>query len=363
MTKPSASINTLQVSMLLITTIGIQTHVIIIPALLESAGRDSWISAIASGAISFIGIGLIYYVMRKTKQENLIVWTRQHIGVIPSYLIALLICVALLISTYIGIKDTVNWTKVTYLVNTPEFVIEFSIILLGFLAALAGIEAIAITNGILLPLVIFFGHIVMIGNMPRKDYTFLFPLFQNGYEHFFHGMLYSTASMIEILALLFLQHHLKKPMRYIHIFIIQLILVILMLSPLTGAIAAFGPETAQKLRYPAFEQWRLLILMAGYIDQVDFLSIYQWLVGTFIRMSIGMYLIVEFLNIKKRRAWALFGLAVLLMILVQFPMGDVDFWLLLYYVLLPVNFIIFISILLLMLLFVLWKGVRSQRRM
>lgn len=363
MPNTSTSISTLQLSMILITFIGIQNHVLIIPALLESGGRDSWVSALVTGAISLVVVGLVYFVMKRTEQANIAYWINKRIGKIPGIFFVFLICLVLLIQVYIAVKDTTNWTKSSYLVNTPEIVIELSILLLGLLAALAGIEAIAITNGILLPFVILFGHLVMTGNFPRKDYTYLFPLFQNGYEPLWHGMLYAAASLVEIVGILFLQHYLKKPIRFLPLFITQLILITLMLSPLTGAIAAFGPETAQKLRYPAFEQWRILILVAGYIDQVDFLSIYQWLVGTFIRVSVGMYLFVEFLNLTgKKRKWALLGLVVVLLLLVQIPKSDVDFWFLLYYVLLPGNFVILSVIFLFLFVFALWKGKKQEKR-
>jgi spore germination protein KB len=361
MNQTSASINVLQLTMLIITVVGIQDHVIITPALLESAGRDSWVAVLLAGAVVLIWLGMVYFIMKRTKQANLVFWISKHVGKIPAMVVILLICVDLFIGVFVTLKDTSDWTNASYLISTPNFVIELSIVALCFFGAYAGIEAIAIANGILLPVVVLLGHLVMLGNMPRKDYTFLFPVLQNGLEPLLKGMLYAGSGFVEVLAVLFLQHHLKSSMRFLPLFLTGCILILLTFGPITGAIAAFGPEIAQQLRYPAFEQWRLLILAAGYIDKADFLSIYQWLTGTFIRISVGLFLIVEILNLSRKKTWALISLSLILLILSQIPISDIEFWRLLYNILLPVSFGIMFIISLLLLVFVLWKEPEKQK--
>ncbi|MBA4544666.1 GerAB/ArcD/ProY family transporter [Thermoactinomyces sp. CICC 10521] len=191
MKTTSASINVLQLTMLIITAVGIQTHVIITPALLESAGRDSWVAVLLAGAVVLIWL----VIMKRTKQANLVFWISKHVGKLPAVVVILLICADLFIGVFVTLKDTSNWTNASYLISTPNFVIALSIIALCFFGAYAGIEAIAITNGILLPVVVLLGHLVMLGNMPRKDYAFLFPILQNGLEPLLKGMIYAAQDL------------------------------------------------------------------------------------------------------------------------------------------------------------------------
>ncbi|HDR7613814.1 TPA: spore gernimation protein, partial [Bacillus mycoides] len=58
-----------QVSMILIGSIGIINHVIMIPMLLDTSGRDSWISIILVSIIYLIWISLIFIIYKNIKNE------------------------------------------------------------------------------------------------------------------------------------------------------------------------------------------------------------------------------------------------------------------------------------------------------
>ncbi len=69
MTKQTITL--FQVSMILIGSIGIINHVIMIPMLLDTSGRDSWISIILVSIIYLIWISLIFIIYRNIKNEHL----------------------------------------------------------------------------------------------------------------------------------------------------------------------------------------------------------------------------------------------------------------------------------------------------
>ncbi|MFR9721672.1 hypothetical protein ACL00X_20305, partial [Aeromonas diversa] len=81
---------------------------------------------------------------------------------------------------------------------------------------------------------------------------------------------------------------------------IGLSFLILTLGPTIGAIAEFGPFVAAKQRYPAFEEWRL-VSIGRYIEHLDFLSVYQWFVGAFIRLSLLCFLTPDVLQISNKK--------------------------------------------------------------
>jgi hypothetical protein len=97
------------------------------------------------------------------------------------------------------------------------------------------------------------------------------------------------------------------------LWLLGLFLIILVIGPTVGAIAEFGPAEAARLRYPAYEEWRLVVI-GRYIRHLDFFSIYQWLSGAFVRISMTMYIIAEMIvgdnSPRKRHACLLFLLAV-----------------------------------------------------
>jgi hypothetical protein len=129
-------------------------------------------------------------------------------------------------------------------------------------------------------------------------------------------------SMSLFLVLLF-QHRIHKKARLWPLVVTALIMVNLTVSPLTGAIAEFGPVEAARQRFPAYEEWRL-ITFGHYLEHVDFLSIYQWLVGGFVRVTLAVLLIPEIFHLPngKLRTGLLIAVYVLLVAATQIPLSD-----------------------------------------
>ncbi|WP_233443811.1 hypothetical protein [Halalkalibacterium halodurans] len=72
----------------------------------------------------------------------------------------------------------------------------------------------------------------------------------------------------------------------------------LSLGPTIGSIAAFGPEVAAQMRFPAFEQWRLVVL-GEHFSHVDFLAVFQLLSGVTIRIALFSFLLYDTLDFKS----------------------------------------------------------------
>src|SRR5690606_15365783 len=129
-----------------------------------------------------------------------------------------------------------------------------------------------------------------IANIEHKDYSLLFPIFEHGFtSDILVSVVYLLGCFAEITLLLLLQHHLKKPIKLWQLIAFVLFIIMLAFGPTVGAIAEFGPVESAKQRFPAYEQWKL-IKIGMYIEHLDFLSVYQWFTGTFIRSTISLYL-------------------------------------------------------------------------
>lgn len=326
--------------------VGILDHVIVIPILLQTAARDAWVSVLVSSIVLLIWIPFLYFVMKRSDQQHLFVWLKLRLGPVIAWFVLFMIIVDLFLMCAMTIRDVTFWTNMTYLPKTPNWILVILFAFVSYLAARSGLRTIAIANGVLLPFVVLLGFFVMTANFPHKDYSLLFPLFEYGHEPMLKGMVYAGSGFAEMMYFVFMQHRLKRKMKLVPLLVTGMILVELTLSPLTGAIAVFGPEEAARMRFPAYEQWRL-ITFGHFIEHVDFFSIYQWLVGSFIRISFGMFLITDLLRISKdsRRNVLFVLLFVLLIAVSQIPMNDKTFLALLSTFLLPFEmvFVLFLS--------------------
>src|SRR5699024_2256361 len=144
--------------------------------------------------------------------------------------------------------------------------------------------------------------------MQFKDFSLMLPMLEHGYDPVFRSIIYQGSGMVEIFLFLMLQHKFQSEFKYRHFLVTALILTYLTLGPLVGAIEEFGPKQAAMQRYPAYEEWGLARLGA-YIEHVDYLSIYQWLTGAFIRITLFLYFVRIILNkpSKKANAWIVIG--------------------------------------------------------
>ncbi|MFC5452768.1 endospore germination permease [Paenibacillus aestuarii] len=289
MSNPKITI--LQMCMLMIMSVGLVNHVTIIPILLDDADKDSWISIIFTIPLCALWVFIPFFIVKKTKQSNFMDWLKTNRLSWFKPLFITLFAAYLSANIFITIREVITWTKITYLPQTPLFVTRLTLLILCVYAAARGIKAIAIAAGMLLPLVWILGFFVMSSNFQVKRYSLLFPLFTTGSGPIMQCMADVSASLMELILVVVLQHHLKNNLKWWHLPLLVCMISGLTLGPVMGAIAAFGYE-ATKLKYPAYEQWRL-VQLGAFVSHVDFLSIYQWISGAFIRISLSLFLLVD----------------------------------------------------------------------
>ncbi|CAG7632269.1 hypothetical protein PAESOLCIP111_03363 [Paenibacillus solanacearum] len=282
------------------TSVGISNHVLLIPVLLQIGKRDSWISSTAAVIPVLVWVFVLYAVVKRGGGGNVTELIRHTYGKVVSVFLMMLVIAYCIENALVSINDFVTWTNISYLPQTPRMAVMISFVALCFFAAYFGILAIAIASGILLPFVILLGHLVMASNMQFKDYSLLFPLFTHGYRNALDDVLVTCGALFELVLVVFLQQHVSSRLRLSSLLLLSVMLVGLTVGPLTGAIAIFGPFEAAALRYPAFEQWKM-VQMGKYISHLDFLSIFQWVTGSFIRVSLLIYLMLDVTGLRRGR--------------------------------------------------------------
>lgn len=334
----------LQAFMLIITSAGVLNHVIIIPILIQTSGRDSWISVLLTAVVFFMWIPLLYFIIRRSGQTHILIWLKRHTGRF-AYFPILIILIEMLTVTIMTVRDVCYWTNVNYLPNTPNLFVVCFFMIAVFYIVNAGLRAVSLVNGILLPLVIFLGFFVAILNFKFKDYSLLLPILEHGTTPIFKGMLYSGAGLIGIIQILFMQHRINTKISWVPLMVIGFLLVELTIGPLAGAIAIFGPHEASRLRFTAYEEWRM-ITFSHYFEHVDFLSIYQWLVGAFIRCSLNIALILELINPLSQRIRSFLLIVIILFVIMgsQIQISDKLFMTFLQSVFLPGSLFVLLGI-------------------
>ncbi|MFC4099906.1 GerAB/ArcD/ProY family transporter [Paenibacillus xanthanilyticus] len=285
---------------MLILSVGLANHVIVLPLILNDAGRDAWLCAPVALAAALPWVYFILHgTLKRTGGEPL---ARQLFQRLPKPVAILLLApmgLQLIVTSFHTYAETAGWTTLTYLPATPPFIIYVCLIALISFGVWKGIRAIAIMSTMLLPAVVFLGDFVMTANMPDKDYSYLLPILEHGPDGVLLGSLMTLGSISELFILLLVKHHLSRPIQSGHLIGLIVFLMLLTVGPAIGAVTEFGPVEAAKLRYPAFAQWRL-VTIGRYIEHLDFFAIFQWVSGSFVRISMSMFVVLELLSLRKK---------------------------------------------------------------
>lgn len=279
---------------ILILTVGLVNHVLIVPILLSDAKRDAWMAVIFAFIVILPWTAIPFFnLLKKLNHQRFDKWLKDRVHpVIAWFIIGYFLLILFLVGSETLIV-TSSWTGTTYLPNTPTYVVALVFLALCLYAACMGLRTIAFMSCLLVPMVVLLGDFVMSTNMPHKDYRYLLPMLEFGFSPVVRASINCLTAFSELFMLLFMQHHLKKSYKRWHLLLLILFLGLLAVGPLTGAISEFGPGEAEKMRYPAFSQWRL-VSIGRYFEHVDFFAIFQWLSGALIRVSLAIYLILEF---------------------------------------------------------------------
>ncbi|WP_099363255.1 endospore germination permease [Fredinandcohnia onubensis] len=315
-----------QLLFVLILFIGISNHVLIMPHLLTTGKRDAWICVFFAYVILLFWGYILYLIMKKNEQRLCLSdWITSRAGGRISHVFIAILWVYVFSISAISFYDLIQSINIYFLPRTPSFVVMLPFLLICIWSAYTGLKSIVYVSAVLLPIVWMLGIFVATFTLQEKDYSYLFPVLVDGYQPVVKGTTIILGGSADFLVLLLLQHHLKKSFTKLNLFLLITILAILILGPTMGSLSSFGPAVASDMRFPAFEQWRLITL-GNYISHVDFLAVFQLLSGELIRVSLGLYLLSDMLKghmlpAKKKHIFAV--ASILLGLLTLIPLSDI----------------------------------------
>lgn len=298
------TVSLLHVIFLSMTVIGLKNHVTILPRLLSVGGRDGWMAVIVSAIIILPWLFLLIYIHKATNQEPLMDWLALKIGKTPIAIIRYVIAFYLLIIAAFSLAETLQWVTGTFLPESPMLIMLFIYTGLCIYLASSNLQTIVMVNVLVLFWLVILGFFVAFTNIQVKEYKLLLPMLEHGIKPVAASLVYPASGFVELFMFLFLQHRFKSKVRWYHYGIMLFILMGLTIGPLIGAITEFGPDEAAKQRYPAYEEWGL-VAIGRFIEHLDFLSIYQWLTGAFVRVGFILYLVTDLLKMTgdKIKIW------------------------------------------------------------
>ncbi|RAR43473.1 endospore germination permease [Paenibacillus sp. MDMC362] len=353
-------IPTNQAFMIMMLTAGLTNHVMIIPVLLEKSGRDAWITILVSAVLFLPWVLLIYGIINKIGNRSIKQALDESSGRGFRLLMMSMSGLYFFAFAFYTLKEVIDWTKSSFMIQTPVIATALILMVLCLVTVNHGIKTIGVSAGILLPFVVLLGIFVSLSNVKVKNYNYLLPVLEDGFLPVISGIPVMFGGLSQFILILFLRPHLQKKPRFLTILLIHIVLIFLTFGPTVGGLAEFGPEEMKLQRYPAYEQWRL-VKLGKFVEHVDFLSIFQWLSGAYISISVSIFMLCETLLPKSKQSVGILAVSTLLIILCASPISNLKMYYAMADYFLPVS-AIYITILSLLMFFLIRKPEQQQQQ-
>ena len=268
--------------------------IIILPPIATGyTGQDGWIVSLLS--IPF-GLALVWMMMMLAgyyPKLNLIQINEQLLGKWLGPVISLLYILFFLIASSIYIREVGDFLTTQLFVNTPIRYIHLLLIIALLWAIWHGLECIARTAEILVPLFVFIYFVLVICLIPEMDITRLMPILQNDMLSMVKGTLLTTVYPFgEMCVFLMIfpyvnqQSHIKRD-----VLLVGLIAGLMLAMIVFVSLTVMGSFFTQHNIYATYILTQK-INIGGFLQRIEALMAVAWVLTTFIKSCLFFYAFV-----------------------------------------------------------------------
>lgn len=280
-----------QVLALMLTVITIWGHLVVVRVTIEQAGRDAWLAGVAGGLAGLLIVAVITFWCVLWPDRNLFTVLQGGLGPLSPLVTAAYLAYFWLNASLSGQLFGSAFSII--MPETPTLAIVGLLLFLSTYALATGLEPMARTVGILLTVVVVIAWVMLVpATLKDQDYGMLLPVMLNGPAPVLRGALSILTWLCDLGLLLMLTpmvHKWRRP--WLTNLAILVAAILMIVGPLIGPVAVFGPEEAARMTLPTFSQIRY-VRVATYLENVDTIAILFWTVGLFSRMTLFHYLMV-----------------------------------------------------------------------
>ncbi|MBB5175118.1 GerAB/ArcD/ProY family transporter [Texcoconibacillus texcoconensis] len=301
-------ISAFQMSILMYPAI-IATGILIIPSITaQEAGRDLWVSPIFASSLGFLTAYIAIKLHQHYPGKSVIQYSQDILGTFLGKIIGLLYIFFILHSNGIIFREYSEFIIGVFLLDTPPSLILGSMAIVCAFAVRGGLEVIARTAQIFIPIVIFL--IVGMAGLIAKDLNpeYILPFLGEGIAPSLKGAKAPAAWFIQIFHISFFLPFLTNRDDGMKWSMITLIFVVLTLVTTNlMALFLFG-DYVTGLLYPVMSASRY-ISAAGFFENLESVVMALWVVGAFVKICVFYYVTVlataQWLNLSEYKAIAL----------------------------------------------------------
>lgn len=264
---------------------------------------NAYISTIIGGIIGLIPLFIMLYIFNYEIDSPIYIKTKLIFGKILGTIINIILILVYLIIIVTMLFNVSNFIISQYLTNTPLFLVTLTLGITAFHTVNKGIYTISKISFIYVILTLIFYIIGFIGIFPETSIDNIKPILEFGISKpFCTGIIYTlifTSPMYSILVIP------KKEIEDYHktnkyLVITYLIVAIMVFIVIIVTSTALGKYLIKLYQYPPYIALKKISIF-GFIDRIEnFLSI-QWILSSFIGLTIPIYYVRNSIKDKNNK--------------------------------------------------------------
>lgn len=260
---------------------------------IKIAGIDAYIGVIIGSLLGIIPLLLLLYLFNYEIDKPIYEKTKIIFGKILGTIVNILLAILYFAVAVTMLFNMSNFIISQYLTNTPIIIVIIIISLVIFFSLNKGIPAITKTSCIYVIIIIILFILEVVGLIPEVKLDNLKPVLEYGIKSpTAAGILYSLLLTSPIYSLLIIPkkdiENNKKTKKYLFISYTVVVLMIFFISLVTSS--CLGKYLLELFQYPAYITLKKISIF-GFIDRIEnFLSI-QWILSSFITITIPIFYI------------------------------------------------------------------------
>ncbi|OLO42916.1 spore gernimation protein [Alkalihalophilus pseudofirmus] len=267
----------------------VATGLLLVPSITAlKAGRDMWISPIWGSLIGFLVVFIAYQLHKHFPKETIIEYSEHIVGRIPGKVIGFLYLFFYLHVNGIILREYAEFIMGIFLLKTPPLVIMGSMTIVCAFAVRGGLEVVARTAQLFLPVVILLWLLIIIFLTPDLDPTKMLPIFEKGIIPSILGAAAPTAWFSEYLLIAFMLPYVtdkEKGLLWGNLSVLSVVFILVLTN--LSALFLFG-EITSDLLYPVMNAGKY-IKVAEFFTHLESIIMSIWILGTFIKISVFYY--------------------------------------------------------------------------
>ncbi|MBU8906637.1 GerAB/ArcD/ProY family transporter [Desertibacillus haloalkaliphilus] len=284
-------ISSFQMAVMMYPTI-IATAILVIPAIsAEAAGRDLWLSPFWALGTGFVTIAIAIKLHSYFPKETVIEYCPKIIGKVPGKIIGLLFLLFYLHINGVIIREYTDFVIGIFLMETPMIVVIASMVFVSALAVRAGLEVLARTAEMFVPIVLFIIFVIIVLLLSEIDFDNIFPIFEEGITPSFLGALMPSSWYSEFFLISFLLPYVANPNKALRWSVMSLLLISFSLMVTNLVVMLLFGLITEDLSYPLMSAARY-ISIADFFENVEAVVMALWVAGAYVKIAVFYYALV-----------------------------------------------------------------------